>query len=98
MLKDLPTLPYAIMQQLSTLAEPNSWRTCMIHHELSSTRRTLVTLYWVFVGLFIISIGLFIFGVIAGNVSIGALGVIIVFLLYLFRRWFLPETPNENDK
>jgi len=70
----------------------------MIHHELSSTRRTLVTLYWVFVGLFIISIGLFIFGVIAGNVSIGALGIIIVFLLYLFRRWFLPQTPDDGDK
>jgi len=57
-----------------------------------------VTLYWVFVGLFIISIGLFIFGVIAGNVSIGALGIIIVFLLYLFRRWFLPQTPDDGDK
>ena len=68
----------------------------MIHHELSSTRRTLVTLYWVFVGLFIISIGMFIYGVFAGNVSIGALGVIIVFLLYLFRRWFLPENPNDE--
>ena len=56
-----------------------------------------MTLYWVFVGLFILSIGMFIFGVIAGNVSIGALGVIIVFLLYLFRRWFLPKNPN-NEK
>ena len=57
-----------------------------------------MTLYWVFVGLFILSIGMFIFGVFAGNVSIGALGVIIVFLLYLFRRWFLPEAPDDRDK
>ena len=56
-----------------------------------------MTLYWVFVGLFILSIGMFVFGVFAGNVSIGALGVIIVFLLYLFRRWFLPETPTDTD-
>ena len=55
-----------------------------------------MTLYWVFVGLFIISIGMFIFGVFAGNVPAGALGVIIVFLLYLFRRWFLPENPNDG--
>ena len=68
----------------------------MIHSELGSTWRTRVTLYWIFVGLFILSIGMFIFGVIVGNVSIGALGVIIVFLLYLFRRWFLPENPNDE--
>ena len=53
-------------------------------------------LYWIFVGLFILSIGMFIFGVFTGDVTIGALGVIIVFLLYLFRRWFLPENPNDE--
>ena len=53
-------------------------------------------LYWVFVGLFILSIAMFIIGVFAGNVSIGALGIIIVFLLYLFRRWFLPQTPDDK--
>lgn len=57
-----------------------------------------MTLYWVFVGLFILSIGMFVFGVFAGNVPLGALGVIIVFLLYLFRRWFLPEAPNDRGK
>ena len=57
-----------------------------------------MTLYWVFVGLFVLSIGMFVFGVFTGNVSLGALGVIIVFLLYLFRRWFLPQTPDDNDK
>ena len=55
-----------------------------------------MTLYWVYVGLFILSIGMFIFGVFAGDVSLGALGVIIVFLLYLFRRWFLPEDPGPT--
>ncbi len=70
----------------------------MIHPRPSSARRMRVALYWVFVGLFILSIAMFIFGVIAGNVSIGALGVIIVFLLYLFRRWFLPQTPDDTDK
>ena len=95
MLKDLPTLPYAIAHQLSTLIPP---RTCMIHPRPSSARRMRVALYWVFVGLFILSIAMFIFGVIVGNVSIGALGVIIVFLLYLFRRWFLPQTPDDTDK
>ena len=55
-------------------------------------------LYWIFVGLFILSIAMFVFGVFAGSVSIGALGVIIVFLLYLFRRWFLPEPPKDNGK
>ena len=68
----------------------------MIPSEMGSTWRTHVTLYWIFVGLFILSIGMFIFGVFAGNVSIGALGVIIVFLLYLFRRWFLPQNPNDE--
>ena len=57
-----------------------------------------MTLYWVFVGLFILSIGMFIFGVVAGDVSLGALGVIIVFLLYLFRRRFLPQTPDDTEK
>ena len=57
-----------------------------------------MTLYWLFVGLFVLSIAMFVFGVFAQNVSIGALGVIIVFLLYLFRRWFLPEPPNDTDK
>lgn len=55
-----------------------------------------VTLYWIFVGIFVLSIGIFTFAVFTGNVSLGALGVIIVFLLYLFRRWFLPENPNDN--
>ena len=96
MLKDLPTLPYAIRQQLSTLAEPNSVPNVYDSPELGSARRTHLTLYWVFVGLFIISIGMFTFGVFAGNVPVGALGVIIVFLLYLFRRWFLPENPNDG--
>ena len=57
-----------------------------------------MTLYWVFVGLFILSIGMFIFGVVAGDVSLGALGVIIVFLLYLFRRRFLPQNPDDTEK
>lgn len=70
----------------------------MIHREPSAEWRKRVTLYWVFVGLFILSIGMFIFGVIAENVSIGALGVILVFLLYLFRRWFLPQTPDDSEK
>ena len=56
-----------------------------------------MTLYWVFVGLFILSLAMFVFGVFAGNVSLGALGVILVFLLYLFRRWFLPEAPDDNE-
>ena len=93
MLKDLPTLPYAIAPQLSTLIPP---RTCMIHTQPGLHWRARVKLYWLFVGLFILSIAMFIFGVIAGNVSIGALGVIIVFLLYLFRRWFLPQTPDDK--
>ena len=70
----------------------------MIHREPSAEWRTPVTLYWVFVGLFVLSIGMFVFGVFTGNVSLGALGVIIVFLLYLFRRRFLPQTPDDNDK
>ena len=70
----------------------------MIHLEPSAKRRKRVTLYWVFVGLFILSLVLFVFGVFARDVSIGALGVILVFLLYLFRRWFLPETPTDTDK
>ena len=69
----------------------------MIHTEPGSKWRTLVTLYWIFVGLFIFSIAIFIFAVFTANVSLGALGVIIVFLLYLFRRWFLPESPDDND-
>lgn len=73
-------------------------RTCMIHPEPCLERSTRVTLYWVFVGLFILSIGMFIFGVFTRNVSIGALGVIIVFLLYLFRRWFLPEPPSDDGE
>ncbi len=54
-------------------------------------------LYWVFVGLFVLSLGMFVFGVVFGNVSIGVLGVILVFLLYVFRRWFLPEAPKNHD-
>ncbi len=57
-----------------------------------------MTLYWLFVGLFVLSIAMFVFGVFAQNVSVGALGIIIVFLLYLFRRWFLPQTPDDTDK
>ena len=57
-----------------------------------------MTLYWLFVGLFVLSIGMFVFAVFTGNVSLGALGVIIVFLLYLFRRRFLPQTPNDRDE
>ena len=56
-----------------------------------------MTLYWIFVGLFILSIIIFTFAVFTGNVSLGALGIIIVFLLYLFRRWFLPESPDDVD-
>lgn len=57
-----------------------------------------MTLYWLFVGLFVLSIGMFVFAVFTGDVSLGALGIIIVFLLYLFRRWFLPQTPNDRDE
>ena len=70
----------------------------MIHTESSSTWRTFVTLYWIFVGLFILSIALFTFAVFTGNVSLGAIGIIIVFLLYLFRRWFLPQNPDDKVK
>ena len=70
----------------------------MIHTEPGSIWRTLVTLYWIFVGIFIFSIAIFIFAVFTANVSLGALGVIIVFLLYLFRRWFLPENPDDNGE
>ena len=57
-----------------------------------------MTLYWIFVGLFILSIALFTFAVFTGNVSLGAIGIIIVFLLYLFRRWFLPQNPDDKVK
>ena len=57
-----------------------------------------MTLYWIFVGLFILSIVIFTFAVFTGNVFLGALGIIIVFLLYLFRRWFLPESPDDVDR
>ena len=58
-----------------------------------------MTLYWVYVGLFILSIGMFVLRRPSPETSpLGALGVIIVFLLYLFRRWFLPEAPNDRGK
>ena len=54
-------------------------------------------LYWLFVGLFVLSVLMFVIGVLTKNVPMGAVGVILTFLLYLFRRSFLPNVQNHHD-
>lgn len=53
--------------------------------------------YWLFVGLFVLSVLMFAFGVFAGNTSVGVIGVILTFLLYLFRRSFLAGVQDHQD-
>ena len=54
-------------------------------------------LYWIFVGLFVLSVLMFVFGVFAGYTSVGVIGVIMTFLLYLFRRSFLAGVQEHQD-
>ncbi len=54
--------------------------------------------YWVFVGLFVLAIAMFCVGVFTLNVTIGGIGVIIVFLLYLFRGLFIPTSGDYEDQ
>lgn len=54
--------------------------------------------YWVFVGLFVLALVMFCVGVFTLNVTIGGIGVIIVFLLYLFRGLFIPTSGDYEDR
>ena len=57
----------------------------------------LMKLYWIFVGLFVLSVLMFGFGVFTANTSVGVTGVILTFLLYLFRRSFLAGVQDHSD-
>lgn len=54
-------------------------------------------LYWVFVGLFVLSVLMFGYGLFVVEPSVTIIGVIMTFLLYLFRRSFLPSVQNHRD-
>lgn len=57
-----------------------------------------MTRYWIFVGVFVLAIVMFAVGVFTLNVTIGGIGVILVFLLYLFRGLFLPSAGDYEDR